>query len=105
MAYESLASISSTRGYWKGSHYISKGMTGHWSKYGGVIREVVITQYGVVGVDSEWACQSCGVMQPVDLTPYLWKHPDAEAETERLRVCAKCFNDECYDLRRRRGEL
>ncbi len=105
MANESLASLSATRGYWKGSHYISRGVTGHWSKYGGTIREVVITQFGVVGVEDEWACQSCGLLQPKDLSPYLYKHPDAEAQSERLRVCAVCFNNDCYDLRRRRGEI
>lgn len=83
-----------------------QGLTGHWSKWDSGIRgEIVYTQIGLIGTEEEWACQSCGMTQPKDLTPYLYRHPDAEVQSERLRVCAVCFNNNCYELRRRRGEV
>lgn len=83
-----------------------KGLTGHWTKWGGGVKgELIITQFGVLNVQTEWACQSCGKLQPIELSPFLYKHPDAELDSERIRVCAVCFDNDCYELKRRRGEV
>lgn len=88
-----------TKGYWEKSHYISVSHTGRWSKWGGAIREVVVNQHGVAGVDDKWFCQSCNKEQPVELSPYLFEYPKGE----RIRACGPCFSIDCEPLRLRLG--
>lgn len=80
---------TSTKGYWKGSHYISRGMTGHWSKWGGANKDVIQEN-----LSKEWACQSCGDIQPYALTPYKYEYPKGEY----IRVCWICYNNGCLIL-------
>jgi len=72
-----------------------KGLTGHWSKWGGRRDNVYVNQYGVI-ID-DWVCQSCGKQQTKDLTPYRFEfYPD-----EYIRVCAICLYDGCEKLKKR----
>lgn len=69
-----------------------KGLTGHWTKYGGG-REEVFKDKNI----KEWTCQSCGFLYPIQLSAYLysfqtWGH---------IRVCALCFSSDCTPLKER----
>lgn len=74
-----------------------KGLTGHWTKWGGSMSEVSVNQHGRVIPQKEWACQSCGKAQPPQLTPYRYEYPP----NEYLRVCSVCFSDKCTELFKR----
>jgi len=70
-------------GYWKGSHYISKGTRGYWSKYGGG-RQIEDTQ------NNAWVCQSCKEEQWPILPSYRMLFDNDTNET--VRVCSLCKN-------------
>lgn len=74
-----------------------KGVTGHWSKWGGRRMSVIESQNG--GVDDFWRCQSCGDLQPEALSPYKYEFPAGEF----IRVCAPCIADHCTSLHDRVG--
>lgn len=78
------------RGYWQGSHYISTGFTGHWTKWGGAVKDVVQEN-----LSEEWYCQSCGELQPAILTPLKYEFP----VNEFIRVCSYCFHNDCPRLK------
>ena len=86
--------ISSTRGYWDKSRYISKGPTGHWTKWGGARMDLIQEDIGDM-----WNCQSCGDNQPNALSPYKYEFP----EGEYIRVCATCISNGCAALKERIG--
>lgn len=86
--------VTSSRGYWKGGRYISKGATGHWSKWGGARMDVIQAE-----VSDVWHCQSCRNQQPKDLSPYKYEFPKGEY----IRVCAPCIVDGCSSLKIRLG--
>lgn len=86
--------ISSTRGYWDKSHYVSRGPTGHWTKWGGARMDLIQEDIG-----DTWTCQSCGDNQPNALSPYKYEWP----EGEYIRCCARCIADNCQALRDRIG--
>lgn len=83
-----------TRGYWQGGRYISRGATGHWTKWGGARMDVIQEE-----VSDIWACQSCGGNQPKTLSPYKYEFPAGEY----IRVCAPCIVDGCAVLKTRIG--
>lgn len=66
-----------------------KGLTGHWSKWGGGISDAVKKTLG-----EEWYCQSCGSKQPKIIPPYLYKADDDLI----LRICHVCLQDGCSVL-------
>ena len=82
-----------TKGYWEKSRYISRGSTGHWSKWGGSRMDLVQELTNI------WHCQSCRSPQPRDLTPYKYEYPQGEY----LRVCGPCIADDCMVLKVRLG--
>lgn len=84
----------STKGYWDKSHYVSRGNTGHWTKWGGARMDLIQE-----GVSDIWFCQSCNDPQPKDLTPYRFEF----IKDEYIRICAKCLQDGCIALRHRVG--
>lgn len=77
---------------WVNGHYISKGMSGTWSKHGGSRLSAVKEE-----VQERWNCQSCGKLQPKILSPYLWELDDKEF----IRVCAICLAQDCAPLKKR----
>jgi hypothetical protein len=68
-------------GHWEGSHYISKGTRGYWSKYGGG-RQVEDLQ------EHNWVCQSCKEEQFNVLPSYRILFDGENNET--ARVCVLC---------------
>lgn len=62
-----------------------KGLTGHWTKYGGVRISAVLHQYER---KENWYCQLCGEEEPFCLPPYKVKVSDIE---EYINVCPICF--------------
>lgn len=81
-----------TKGYWKKSSYVSRGSTGHWTKWGGARQDLIQSELAEI-----WMCQSCGRQQPKELTPYRYEYPTKEY----LRVCAICLAEGCEELKRR----
>jgi len=71
-----------------------KGLTGHWSKWGGGFKDVVQEQ-----VEDTWRCQSCGKEHPHELPPL--EYPLFTGEY--IRICPLCFLDDCKSLKERRG--
>ena len=69
---------------WDGSHYKSTGMSGHWTKWGGAIKDVIQEDLSDI-----WYCQLCGTEQPKDLTPYKHEYP----EGEWIRICSNCYSE------------
>lgn len=69
-----------------------KGLTGGWSKWGGARAAALKEDIG-----DHWNCQSCGVVSPRRLTPYLYDF----GYGEYLRVCAPCFANGCKRLKQR----
>lgn len=80
---------------WKESHYETSGLTGYWSKWGGVRQSVVKDE-----IETEWFCQSCTSVFPVELTPYRYEYPQGEY----IRVCAACLNNDCECLKKRTAQ-
>lgn len=76
--------VTFTRGYWEKSHYISRGATGYWSKYGGKTKNIIEKAVG-----SLWYCQSCGTPQSATLPPFKVEFIPGEY----IRICASCFKD------------
>jgi hypothetical protein len=74
-----------------------KGLTGHWTKYGGALYTIYPNQWDRPEV--EWICQSCAKEQPKELNPYLFEYP----EKEYIRVCSPCFAEDCLKLKKRLG--
>lgn len=70
-----------------------KGLTGHWSKWGGARRDVYSGEGGTKLLEEEWFCQTCGEKQPKELPPYLYLY-----NLEYIRVCAVCFANHCQEL-------
>jgi hypothetical protein len=75
-----------------------KGLTGSWSKYGGGKKSLGVNQFE--RVYDEWVCQSCGCIEPKEITPYLIEWPKGEY----IRVCAICLANKCLILRTRTGD-
>ena len=82
MANLSLASIS------------MKGLTGHWTKWGGNVRDVLESQNELF---LNWFCQSCNRELGKDMSPFFYEWP----EGEYIRVCGICINDDCSALKDR----
>lgn len=80
MPNNSLASIS------------RKGLTGHWSKYGGNHHDIFESQNEDF---SFWICQSCGREFNKEFKPYFYQWP----EGEYIRVCGKCVSEDCVVLK------
>lgn len=62
-----------------------KGLTGGWSKYGG-------RRFDALDSQNEekrdyWYCQTCGQIQPRELSAYKKQLPDGDY----IRVCAGCM--------------
>lgn len=69
-----------------------KGLTGHWTKWGGNVVDVFESQNEDL---SHWFCQSCNRRIEKDVTPYFYEWP----EGEYIRVCKDCLEGDCYILR------
>lgn len=69
-----------------------KGLTGHWSKWGGRRMSIIESQNAVI--DDTWVCQSCGHDQPKEISPFKFEYP----EHEYLRVCSICYFTNCNTL-------
>ena len=69
-----------------------KGLTGHWTKYGGRV-------YDPIGRQDEdfsnWYCQSCHREMTEEMPPYMYEFP----EKEYIRVCAICVSNDCKTLK------
>lgn len=83
--------VSSTRGYWQGSHYISRGRTGHWSKWGGPRKDLIQEE-----VTNTWYCQSCRKEQKKEFMVYQFEFP--LGGKEYIRVCHDCMMSGCPQL-------
>lgn len=75
-----------------------KGLTGHWSKWGGRVYDVLDNQF--TEVREYWYCQSCNQPIPVSLSPYKYEYPQGDY----IRVCAVCLADGCRILHVRVSE-
>lgn len=73
-----------------------EGLTGSWTKYGGMRYTVIQSK-----VTNVWACQSCGKMESAAMSPYLWE----ALPGEYIRVCALCILDDCARFKKRRASL
>ena len=71
-----------------------KGLTGHWSKWGGARTGIATNQYGDDIAQEDWNCQSCGKTHPKDMSPYLYQYP----ENEYIRVCGVCYANKCIAM-------
>jgi hypothetical protein len=71
-----------------------KGLTGHWSKYGGNIVDVFESQHEEF---LTWFCQSCKGEFNKEIKPFFYEWP----EGEYIRVCGSCVHDDCILLRLR----
>lgn len=71
-----------------------KGLTGHWTKYGGNVHDVFESQ-GEEFIN--WFCQSCNRELGREMQPYFYEYPTKEY----VRVCAVCISDDCIILKRR----
>lgn len=87
--------VETTKGRWEGSHYIPKGVTGYWSKWGGGIKTPYKNQFSPV--EESWRCQSCGKEMPKEISPFLYEYP----EKEYIRVCPICLFTNCDTLKQR----
>lgn len=87
---------SSTKGFWKGSHYVSQGATGHWSKWGGGKKSAKQER-----PQEFWYCSSCAEQQHESMPRYDYKI----GENEYVKVCSKCANDGCLIIEHRIREL
>lgn len=71
-----------------------KGLTGHWSKWGGNIQSVLTNQSETF---DHWFCQSCRREMGKELQPYFYEFPKGEY----IRICAVCLNEGCVILEQR----
>lgn len=69
-----------------------KGLTGHWTKYGGNVVDPFESQNEEF---KTWFCQSCNHEYSREMQPYFYEWP----EGEYIRVCAKCVHEDCILLR------
>ncbi len=69
-----------------------KGLTGHWSKWGGRRMSVIESQNAEI--TDTWTCQSCGHEQPKEMSPMKYEYP----ENEYIRVCSVCYFTNCNTL-------
>lgn len=77
-----MGNLKYKKGYWKGSHYITQGRKGYWSKYGRSTNEIESS------TPREWICQSCAVPQFSILPQFLLSLEDDT--WERVKVCTLC---------------
>lgn len=69
-----------------------KGLTGHWTKWGGNVHDVFERQ----GEEfTNWYCQSCNKELSRELKPYFYEYPKGEY----IRVCAVCVSNDCMIIR------
>lgn len=79
----------------KGNASLSfKGLTGHWSKWGGNVQDVLSNQEETF---EHWFCQSCTREMGKELPPYFYEFPIGEY----IRVCGICISENCIQVRRR----
>ena len=71
-----------------------KGLTGHWSKWGGNRHDVFESQNEVF---TEWYCQSCNRQLGAEMQPFFFEWPEGEF----IRVCGICANNDCVELKSR----
>ena len=79
------------------SHYKKTGITGYWTKYGGVRRFATVNQYDDPYITDGWICQSCTRQQTKELPHYPFEYPEGEF----IRVCSDCFHTGCLTLKSR----
>jgi hypothetical protein len=63
-----------------------KGLTGHWTKWGG--REFDLMDAQNEEKRDTWFCQCCGREFPIELSPYKVRVTD---ESGYIRICAICY--------------
>lgn len=69
-----------------------KGLTGHWTKYGGNVHDIFERQNEEI---LNWYCQSCGGEQDKSLTPYYFEHPKGEY----IKICNTCMINKADKLK------
>lgn len=69
------------KGYWSGSHYITQGERGYWTKWGKIRNRLNDD------LVADWVCQTCAVQQFKILTPFLLPFDDS---VEKVKICARC---------------
>lgn len=71
-----------------------KGLTGHWTKWGGNVHDVFSRQNEEI---TNWFCQSCNSEQDKEITPFFFEYPDKEY----IRICQSCQTNGCLILKSR----